>query len=146
MSQLLDQDMDSLDLYMEVLRIVHHNPQSDASGVFAHATLAMDTSSCQSALDSLVHQGLVHVAGTQYSITANGVKTLIPPKRDGHFPASVSQSYVDVIKAPALSPTLQVTTKNGECTITKDGVSLCLSQGEMQQLWKKLQREADHHA
>lgn len=146
MSQILDQDMDSLDLYMEVLRIVHHNPQSDASGVFAHATLAMDTGSCQSALDSLVSQGLVHVVGARYSITANGVKTLIPPKRDGSFPASVSQSYVDVIKAAPSAPTLQVTTKNGECTITKDGISLCLSQGEMQQLWKKLQREADHHA
>ena len=55
MSQILDHDMDSLDLYMEVLRIVHHHPRSDASGVFTHATLAMDTSSCQNALDSLVH-------------------------------------------------------------------------------------------
>lgn len=146
MSQILDHDMDSLDLYMEVLRIVHHHPRSDASGVFTHATLAMDTSSCQNALDSLVHQGLVQVAGTHYSITASGIKTLIPVKRDGNFPEGVSQSYMDVIPIQTTIPTLHITTKNGECTITKDGVSLRLSQVEMQQLWKKLQREADHHA
>ena len=146
MSQPLDQDLDSLDLYMEVLRIVHHHPRSNAAAVFSHATLAMDASSCQNALDSLAHQGLVQATGELYSITASGVQTLIPVKRDGKFPSSTAQSYVDALPPSPVVPTLQVSTKSGVCTITKDGVSLSLSPAEMQQLWKKLQREADHHA
>lgn len=146
MSQSFDQDLDSLDLYMEVLRIVHHHPRSNVAAVFSHATLAMDASSCQNALDSLAHQGLVQVVGDVYSISASGMQTLIPVKRDGKFPMSTTQSYVDVLPATSNAPTLQVVTKNGVCTITKGNVSLILSPAEMQQLWKKLQREADHHA
>lgn len=146
MSQPLDQDLDSLDLYMEVLRIVHHHPRSNAAAVFSYATLAMDADSCQSALNSLVHQGLVQNMGLLYSITSSGVQTLIPVKRDGKFPSSAAQSYMDALPGSPIAPTLKVATKNGTCTITKDGISLVLTSSEMQQLWKKLQREADHHA
>ena len=146
MSPPLEQDLDSLDLYMEVLRIVHRYPRSSAAAVFSHATLAMDANSCKSALDSLVHQGLVQATGALYSITASGIQTLIPVKRDGKFPSNASQSYVDALPPAAVVPTLQVSTKNGICTITKSGVSLSLTQAELQQFWKKLEREADHHA
>lgn len=143
MTQLFDQDMDSLDLYMEVLRIVHHHPRSTTSAVFTHATLAMDATSCQDALDSLIHQGLIQVNSHQYSITATGVQTLIPAKRDGKFPASVAQTYMDLLPPATATVALHVVTKNGICTITKDNVSIQLSPSEIQQLWKKLQREAD---
>lgn len=146
MNQPFDQDLDSLDLYMEVLRIVHHHPRSNTAAVFSHATLAMDEASCHSALESLAHQGLLQSASSLYSITASGVQTLIPVKRDGKFPSSAPQSYVNVLPVSPVVATLQVTTKNGVCTICKNGISLSLSAAEMQQLWKKLQREADHHA
>lgn len=113
--------------------------------MFEHATLAMDATSCQDALDSLIHQGLVHMASNQYTITASGVQTLIPAKRDGKFPTGTAQSYMDVLPPVVTPATLQVVTKNGVCTITKDDVSIQLSAEEIQQLWKKLLREADQN-
>ena len=147
MSLNFDNETESLDLYMEVLRIVHRHPNASVQTIFENATLAMDVTSCQTVLDSLAHQGLVldslahqglvkeHRDG--YTITASGIKTLIPVRRDGSFPQGSLASHVAVLRK-STPPSVHVSWNNTNTVITKNGVSLHLTPSEIQQLWKKL--------
>lgn len=135
-------ETESLDLYMEVLRIVHRHPGASVDTIFDHATLAMDAFSCQSALDSLAHQGLVKANGTTYTITASGIKTLIPVQREGTFPQGALASYVEVLRKKPSVPSVSVAWQNGDTIITKGTTSIALTPGEIQQIWKKLRQDA----
>lgn len=137
MSLNFDNEAESLDLYMEVLRIIHRHPNASLQTIFENATLAMDTASCQTALDSLAHQGLVKENRDGYAITASGIKTLIPVRRDGAFPQGALASHVAVLRKPT-PPSVHVSWDNANTVITKNGVSLHLTPSEIQQLWKKL--------
>lgn len=147
MSQIFDSDLDSLDLYMEALRIVHHHPRSDANGIFKHSTLAMDLVSCELALESLVQQGLLHTNNNCYAITAAGLQTLIPVKRDGKFPEVEAKSYAQVLTSvlPAAS-SISVLVRENKTTITKNGISIEFTEQELQQLWKKMSRELNQYS
>lgn len=144
MNNPLEHDMDSLDLYMEVLRIVQNHPHSNAEIVFRHATLAMDLSSCTNALESLVSQGLLKVSDASYTTTEQGLKALQPVPRGGNFPNASAVTYVQIL--PPLAPsasTISIRTQQNICTITKNGVALEFNAAELQQLWKKMQRELE---
>lgn len=137
MSLNFDNETESLDLYMEVLRIVHRHPNASVQTIFENATLAMDATSCQTVLDSLAHQGLVKEHRDGYTITASGIKTLIPVRRDGSFPQGSLASHVAVLRK-STPPSVHVSWNNTNTVITKNGVSLHLTPSEIQQLWKKL--------
>ena len=136
-------DVDGLDLYMEVLRIVHHENGCTEQLVFSKSTLAMDLQSCQGTLKNLLTQGLLTKTTDTYRITQKGIQTLIPLQRNAIFPAAIVKTHIELIRntddtPPALSI---ITAPNGDVKITKNDVTVELTKNEMLQLWKKLNRD-----
>lgn len=142
MNSMLEQENEfsTLDLHVEILRTVHHNPGIKFADIFKTATLAMDESSCKDVVNDLVTQNLLKITRGTYKITASGLSVLMPQMVITAFP-SVKTSHVELSK-PKKSVTLQITSKpSGVLVLLKNGVEFELSDEEQRQLFQKLERD-----
>jgi len=135
-------DLDSLDLFTEVLSIIYKWPGLTLDTIFDKTTLAMDKISCLAVLNNLVDQELVSSFDGEYSITELGIRTIIPETKTIEFPSFVTKTHVDYVKEAEVVPaTILLINYGDRYTLTKQGVSLEITPNEMRQIWKKLHRD-----
>ncbi len=148
-NEVSEDSLDTLDLYIEILRLIHHQPGIDLKELCQHSTLETDEKTCAAALRSMTARELIKKSTKGYRITQMGLQSLIPAPR--HQPEAKTAanskggpSYQKLV-APkeSMEKALKITMSHaGTMTLTREKVQMTLTPQEQLQLFKRLQRDA----